>query len=295
VTRPHRAQRRGGKTTLFNAVCGLEGIQAGRITFDGTRSHPTPARPTSPGWTWTPRAPPTGTWPAPPWATTSPRRAPTGPPDADRALRLGQPARRLLRHLVLAGPELERQRQRPGRRHPRALAHHHQAHRLHPLGRHRRHGRRPPRGAESVAGGTDFQMFEILLILAVVTIGGAAVCSGALAGGLALGFLPGNAQDVFHRGGHRRAALPPDGVPPLFYVPAPALVERGGGPTRTGAPDPGDGRDCRTPRQPLSLNPCHVRLRPARERHARGVTFSVSRGSACPQSPSSSARDGRPR
>src|ERR1035438_4329162 len=36
-----------------------------------------------------------------------------------------------------------------------------------------------------------------LLILAVVAIGGASVCSGALAGGLALGFLPLGAQDVF--------------------------------------------------------------------------------------------------
>ena len=92
-----------------------------------------------------------------------------------------------------------------------------------------------------MAGGTDFQMFEILLILAVVTIGGAAVCSGALAGGLALGFLPGNAQDVFHRGGHRRAALLPDGVLPLLYVhvPAPALVERAHRPRRRG---PASGR-----------------------------------------------------
>ncbi|MGO8826639.1 MAG: ABC transporter permease [Acidimicrobiales bacterium] len=73
-------------------------------------------------------------------------------------------------------------------------------------------------GAESVAGGTDFQMFESLLILAVVAIGGAAVCSGALAGGLALGFLPGNAQDVFIGAGTVVLAFYPDGVLPLCYT-----------------------------------------------------------------------------
>ncbi len=72
-------------------------------------------------------------------------------------------------------------------------------------------------GAESVAGGTDFQMFVSLLILAVVAIGGAAVCSGALAGGLALGFLPGNAQDVFIGAGTVVLVFYPDGVLPLCY------------------------------------------------------------------------------
>ncbi len=72
-------------------------------------------------------------------------------------------------------------------------------------------------GAESVAGGTSFEMFESLLVLAVVAIGGAAVCSGALAGGLALGFLPGNAQDVFIGAGTVALAFYPDGVLPLAY------------------------------------------------------------------------------
>jgi branched-chain amino acid transport system permease protein len=71
--------------------------------------------------------------------------------------------------------------------------------------------------AESVATGTDFQMFESLLILAVVAIGGASVCSGALAGGLALGFLPGDAQDVFIGAGTVALAFYPDGVLPLVY------------------------------------------------------------------------------
>ena len=72
-------------------------------------------------------------------------------------------------------------------------------------------------GAESVAGGLSFEMFESLLILAVVAIGGASVCSGALAGGLALGFLPVNAQDVFIGAGTVALAFYPDGVLPLVY------------------------------------------------------------------------------
>jgi branched-chain amino acid transport system permease protein len=71
--------------------------------------------------------------------------------------------------------------------------------------------------AEAVAGGTDFEMFESLLILAVVAIGGASVCSGALAGGMAVGFLPANAQDVFIGGGTVALAFYPDGVLPLLY------------------------------------------------------------------------------
>ena len=72
--------------------------------------------------------------------------------------------------------------------------------------------------ASSVVSGTDFQMFESLLILAVVAIGGASVCSGALAGGLALGFLPANAQDVFIGAGTVALAFYPDGVLPLGYA-----------------------------------------------------------------------------
>ena len=72
--------------------------------------------------------------------------------------------------------------------------------------------------AEAVAGGTNFEMFESLLILAVVAIGGASVCSGALAGGLAVGFLPGSAQDVFIGAGTVALAFYPDGVLPLAYA-----------------------------------------------------------------------------
>jgi branched-subunit amino acid ABC-type transport system permease component len=172
--------------------------------------------------------------------------------------------------------------------------------------------------AEAVAGGTNFEMFESLLILAVVAIGGASVCSGALAGGLAVGFLPGNAQDVFIGAGTVALAFYPDGVLPLAYSrfhqwwsgsrrPA-ARRHRSGqrsGPVYWRATQRRDaarrqgrrpaGRDCRNPRQRLSLNPCHVGLRPARQRHAWDSHSELARGSACPQSPSSSARDGRPR
>jgi branched-chain amino acid transport system permease protein len=71
--------------------------------------------------------------------------------------------------------------------------------------------------ASSVAGATNFEMFESLLILAVVAIGGVSVCSGALAGGLALGFLPANAESVFIGAGTVVLAFYPDGVLPLAY------------------------------------------------------------------------------
>ncbi|HEX3333925.1 MAG TPA: hypothetical protein VHS57_06260, partial [Acidimicrobiales bacterium] len=71
--------------------------------------------------------------------------------------------------------------------------------------------------ASSVASGINFEMFESLLILAVVAIGGASVCSGALAGGLALGFLPANGEDVFIGAGTVILAFYADGVLPLIY------------------------------------------------------------------------------
>ncbi len=130
---------------------------------------------------------------------------------------------------------------RGGLRHPRSVADHDQAGRLHPLGRHGRGGRSALRGGRGGGRSTDFEMFESLLILAVVAIGGASVCSGALAGGLAVGFLPANAQDVFIGAGTVALAFYPDGVLPLAYsranrwwnglwaprgAPAPAPVSR---------------------------------------------------------------------
>ena len=44
--------------------------------------------------------------------------------------------------------------------------------------------------ASSVAGSTDFEMFFSLLVLAAIAVCGAATCTGALAGGMLLGFLP---------------------------------------------------------------------------------------------------------
>ena len=153
--------------------------------------------------------------------------------------------------------------------------------------------------AESVATGIDFEMFESLLILAVVAIGGASVCSGALAGGLALGFLPGNAEDVFIGAGTIVLAFYSDGVLPAGLRPLPPLVGRVGATRGSAVPlagrtardtrrDPGGvagavarpaaGRDGGVapgpaaivghPRQPLSLKPCQVRLRPARQRQS---------------------------
>jgi branched-chain amino acid transport system permease protein len=95
--------------------------------------------------------------------------------------------------------------------------------------------------AQSVAGATNFEMFESLLILAVVAIGGASVCSGALAGGLALGFLPAGATDVFIGAGTVILAFYPDGVLPLAYARAHRWWN--GVTARAGAPAAAAGRE----------------------------------------------------
>ena len=53
--------------------------------------------------------------------------------------------------------------------------------------------------------------------------------AGALAGGLALGFLPGNAEDVFIGAGTIILAFYSDGVLPADLLPLQPLVERAGG------------------------------------------------------------------
>jgi branched-chain amino acid transport system permease protein len=73
-------------------------------------------------------------------------------------------------------------------------------------------------GATSVVGGTDFQMFESLLILAAVAIGGAAACTSALLGGLALGFLPSDVQFLYIGGGTLLLASYPEGLVPFFVT-----------------------------------------------------------------------------
>ena len=95
--------------------------------------------------------------------------------------------------------------------------------------------------AQSVAGATNFEMFESLLILAVVAIGGASVCSGALAGGLALGFLPADATNVFIGAGTVILAFYPDGVLPLGYARAHRWWS--GVTARAGAPEAAAGRE----------------------------------------------------
>ena len=70
--------------------------------------------------------------------------------------------------------------------------------------------------AEAVVCGTSFEMFESLLILAVVSISGL-LSSRALAGGPAIGFLPANAQDVFIGAGTVALAFYPAGVLPLAF------------------------------------------------------------------------------
>ena len=89
---------------------------------------------------------------------------------------------------------------------------------------------------------TDFEMFESLLILAVVAIGGVSVCTGALAGGLALGFLPNNARGRLHRGGHDHPGLLLRRRAPARLLAPPPLLGRA-----RRAPGPGGAPGCRRP------------------------------------------------
>ncbi len=87
--------------------------------------------------------------------------------------------------------------------------------------------------AESVAGGTNFEMFESLLILAVVAIGGASVCCGALAGGLAARLPARQRPGRLHRGGHRGARLLPRRGAAPGLLPLPPVVGRADAPRAT--------------------------------------------------------------
>jgi branched-chain amino acid transport system permease protein len=71
--------------------------------------------------------------------------------------------------------------------------------------------------AGSVAGATDFEMFYSLLVLAVVAVGGAATCSGALLGGMVLGFLPGGVEFVAVGGAGVVLGSNPEGIMPTIY------------------------------------------------------------------------------
>jgi branched-chain amino acid transport system permease protein len=94
-------------------------------------------------------------------------------------------------------------------------------------------------GAESVAGATDFEMFSSLLVLAAVAIGGVSLCSSALVGGMAIGFLPANLEGIFLGVGTLALAGYPDGLLPPFFAWATRGwrgATLGGGAART-APD----------------------------------------------------------
>ena len=72
-------------------------------------------------------------------------------------------------------------------------------------------------GASSVAGATSFEMFSSLLILAAVAIGGVSLCTSALVGGMAIGFLPTNLEGIFIGIGTIFLAAYSDGLlPPIF-------------------------------------------------------------------------------
>jgi branched-chain amino acid transport system permease protein len=72
--------------------------------------------------------------------------------------------------------------------------------------------------ASSVAGPTNVEMFQSLLLLAVVAIGGMSVCSSALVAGLVLGFLPSTDQFLYVGGGTLLLRLYPDGLLPSAYA-----------------------------------------------------------------------------
>jgi ABC-type branched-subunit amino acid transport system permease subunit len=92
--------------------------------------------------------------------------------------------------------------------------------------------------AGSVAGATNFNMFYSLLILAVVAVGGAATCSGALLGGLVLGFLPGGVEFVAVGGAGVVLGSNPEGIMPTVY----GRIQKVLAPIRSGV-SPTRGRD----------------------------------------------------
>jgi branched-chain amino acid transport system permease protein len=72
--------------------------------------------------------------------------------------------------------------------------------------------------ASSVADSTDFMMFFSLLVLAAVAVGGAATCTGALVGGLVLGYLPSSVEYIVIGLAGVTLGANPDGLAPLFYI-----------------------------------------------------------------------------
>ncbi len=73
-------------------------------------------------------------------------------------------------------------------------------------------------GAKSVAGATDYQMFYSLLVLAAVAVGGLSLCTSALIGGIAIGFLPSNWEGIFIGVGAVLLARFSEGLLPAFFA-----------------------------------------------------------------------------
>jgi branched-chain amino acid transport system permease protein len=73
-------------------------------------------------------------------------------------------------------------------------------------------------GAKSVAGATDYEMFFSLLVLAAVAVGGVSLCTSALIGGIAIGFLPQNWEGIFIGGGALFLARFSDGLLPALFT-----------------------------------------------------------------------------
>jgi branched-chain amino acid transport system permease protein len=73
-------------------------------------------------------------------------------------------------------------------------------------------------GATSVAGTTSYEMFYSLLILAAVAVGGVSLCSAALVGGIAIGFLPQSWEGIFIGVGALFLARFSDGLLPPIYL-----------------------------------------------------------------------------
>jgi branched-chain amino acid transport system permease protein len=90
-------------------------------------------------------------------------------------------------------------------------------------------------GAESVAGPDQFVMFKSLLVLAAVSIGGVSLCTSALVGGIALGFLPLTLQGIFLGFGALFLARYSEGILPPFLS---WITRPLGGATLTGAGGP---------------------------------------------------------
>jgi branched-chain amino acid transport system permease protein len=72
--------------------------------------------------------------------------------------------------------------------------------------------------ASSVAGPISFEMFYSLLVLAAIAVCGAATCTGALAGGMLLGFLPASVEYIVIGTAGVTLGANPDGLISLMIL-----------------------------------------------------------------------------